>query len=364
MKLPGGFSPKRFVQQAGSYINPTGGTADYDVFSDYSARGGYQSPSSGAFFGGGPTTTTGLSTGETLNTGTPEPMDPNASYGTTDTSGGTSGGGSTYEDQQAAEQQSFLDMLPGAISNIGQNAQGAFGTVGRNLRGTAEGLYNTVNQGQRAIDRSRENVELNRINSMKDILSFVRNGLRQGGARLANMNAGESSAVGELGRAYSSLGNERARGVGNQAVLQGREIDTQQEGLDLQKGQGQTDFNRVRDEQVATIGNQVRNQLAALDAQGQGLGITGRIAVDQEKQRIIDEGLAALNEVDAWLQSQLGGVRPQDVNLTRTNALALQQAGTAGVNPFEFGEAPEQRIQGPSIDFLPLFTRNKRTETA
>lgn len=54
MRLPGGFSPLNAVKQVGSIVNPTGGVTDYDVFSDYSVRGGDRSPLS---LGG----TTGLS---------------------------------------------------------------------------------------------------------------------------------------------------------------------------------------------------------------------------------------------------------------------------------------------------------------
>lgn len=269
-------------------------------------------------------------------------------------------GGAGYVDPQAAARSSFLSGMPGAISNIQQNARDAFGSAGRSLRGQAESLFNTTKQGQTSIDRSRENVELNRMNSIRDILGFVRNGLKSGASRLSNMNSLESSAAGEIARGYSDLGNDRARSVGNQAFLEGRELDTEQSQLDLGRGQGQTDFNRVRDEQVSNIGSQVRQQLAALDAEARGLGITDRVAIDQEKQRVIDEGLSQLNEVDAWLQSQLGTVRPQDAATTKANAAALQQAGTAGSNPFEFDPFGGQQISGPAIDQLPLFTRNKR----
>ena len=274
--------------------------------------------------------------------------------------GGGYGGGYGAVDPNIEARNNWLGSIPGAINNIGQNANDAFGGAGRSLRGNAEGLFNSVNQGQRAINTSRENVELNRLSGVKDILGFVRNGLRSGGSRLASMNAGESSATGELGRVFGSIGGDRMRTVGNKAFLDNRGIDTQQEGLDLQRNQGTTDFRRQRDDAVSTIGSQVRQQLAALEAQGQGLGITGKIAVDQERQRIIDSGLGQLNDIDAWLQGQLGGVRPQDQATTRTNAIALQQGGQGNITPFDFGAFQGPQVQGPAIDQLPLFTRNKK----
>lgn len=275
---------------------------------------------------------------------------------------GYGGSGSGYVDPMIAQRTSWLNMFPGAVSNITQSGRDAFGSAGRSLQGGAESLFNTIRQGQKAIDTSRENVELNRLNGVKDILSFVRNGLRQGGARLAVNNAGESSAVGELGRAYGDIGAGRMRNVGNQAFLQNRDLDTQQGNLDLQRGQGVTDIHRQRDEAVATIGSQVRQQLADLDAQGQGLGITGKVAIDQEKQKVIDAGMAQLNNVDAWLQGQLAGVSPEAQDRVKTAAVALQQGGTSNVTPFDFGTFAGQQLQGPAVNQLPIFTRNRRAD--
>lgn len=49
IKLPGGFSPLSAVKQVGSYANPTGGVADYDVLSDRTYIGGERSPSVNTF---------------------------------------------------------------------------------------------------------------------------------------------------------------------------------------------------------------------------------------------------------------------------------------------------------------------------
>lgn len=270
------------------------------------------------------------------------------------------GAGGAPADPNAAARASWLGNLGSAVGNIRNNASDAFGSGARSLQGSAESLFNSIKQGQQGIDTSRENIELNRLNGVKDILGFVRSGLRQGGSRLANMNAGESSAAGEIARQFGLIGSDRMRTVGNSSFLQNREQDTAQSALDLKRGQGRTDLSRTRDDMVATIGQQVREQLANLDSQGAQLGATGQVDVEGEKQRVIDAGIGALNNIDSWLQGQLGGINPEDAAKIKTNAVALQQGGTSDITPFDFGQFPGMQVQGPAVDQLPLFTKTRK----
>ena len=265
-------------------------------------------------------------------------------------------------DPLAAQRAMFQRERPVALENIRGNARNAFGSAKRNLQGNAENLFNSIRSGQKSITRARENVELNRLNGIRDILGFVRDGLKQGTTRLSQTNSLDSSATDSLARAYSDIGADKNRALGNQAFLENRDIDTSQEELDVQEGSGRNDFNRIRDEQVQTIGNQMRQQLLSLDQQAAGLSIPDRIAVDAEKQRVIDEGLAQLAEVDRWLQEQLGTVNPASQDAIRAAARELQTAGTAGENPFDLGGTPGQTMTGPAISQLPLFTRPRRTD--
>lgn len=269
-------------------------------------------------------------------------------------------GAYTY-DPNAQQRANFMGQMPGALQNIRSSGDEAFTSGERSLRGSAEGLYNTINQKQRGIDRSRENVELNRMNAVKDILGFVRNGLKSGSARLSNMNANESSASGEIARAYGQIGGNRMRQVGNQSFLQNRDINTEQEGLDLQENQGMLDFGRSREELVGKIGSEVRQQLASLDSQARALGLSGP-DVEAEKQRILDAGMGKVQAVQQWLETQFGGLNPQDMDTTRRNAAALQQGGTSDVTPFNFGQMAVTQSGSASNSNLPLFVRNRREE--
>lgn len=273
-------------------------------------------------------------------------------------SGGGGGGGTV--DPLAQQKTSFLNQLPAALQNITQSGQEAFTGAHNQLQSSAQDLFNTISTGQKGIDTSRENNELNRLNGIHDILGYVRNGINSSNSRLANANALDSSAAGAFARAYGQAGNDKARSVGNQAFLQGRNIDTSQDALNLQKTTGLSKFQSARDDAVNTISSNVRSALATLDQQAQGLSLPGRIAVDQQKQQIIDAGMGQLQSVDSWLQGQVGGINPESSDAVQSTARQLQSAGTAGTNLFDVGNLnPGVQVAGPAIDQLPLFTRRK-----
>lgn len=276
-----------------------------------------------------------------------------------------SNGGYAAADPNASARNQFLSELPTALQNIRLNAGDAFDSGYRTLQGQGDSLINSLNVGQKGINTARENVELNRLNGMRDILSFVRNGLQSAGSRLAANNAVDSSGAEAFNRVYSAAGNDRARGIGNQAFLQNREINSKQEALDLQKSQGQTDFTRKRDELVAGITTQIRNQLMALDQQAAGLDLPGRIAVDQEKQALVNAGVERLNQVDQWMRSAVGGINPADQQTIANNAAQLQNAGTQMVNPFSLNlpiGPTSMTPNGPSLTQLPIAVPKTRQD--
>jgi hypothetical protein len=356
--LPWGFSPVESLKQVGDWAGVYGNNsqgANYDTLSQVDTN---QPQVQGAYTGA---PYYDSNTGQMVNMQMSDP-NPNPTTSYFDSNGNRISNPNTpAADPNAAKRATFNANLGGAVGNIKNNAMDAFGSSARNLRGTAESLFNTAKATQGGIDRSRENIEMNRLAGVDDILSFVRNGLKSGGARLANMNAGESSAAGEMGRAFGDEGGNRMRKVGNQAFLQDREIDTQQDTLNNTIGQGKTDFTRGRDDAVATISQQVRQDLADLEAKAQEIGATGP-QVEAERQRIIDEGMGQLNEVDTWLQSQIGGVGPQDRATTQKNAVELRRGGQAAATPFDFGQFQVMQGGGPAMSQLPIFTSTKRRD--
>lgn len=250
-------------------------------------------------------------------------------------------------------------QIDSSLNNIRQGGTDAFGNALLGYQGTAQGDVNSIRDTQTGIDNSRNNNELNRENGIQDILGYVRNGLQQGASRLAANNATESSATGALGRAYQQIGSQKARSVNSSAGLQNSQLDQSQQQLTQHIADTTGDLHRQRDTYVNQIGSDIRDKLGQLDVQAQGLSLPGRIAVDQEKQNIVNAGLQQLQGVDQWFQSQLGGITPETQDQQLAAVQGLKGAGTALDNPFN-QQFDQQQVQGPAVDQLPLFTRSKK----
>lgn len=273
--------------------------------------------------------------------------------------GASNTGSNTDPNPYNTQQQSFLNGISGALGNIHQGGRDAFTNAGNNLQNSANGILSSFSTGQQNIDQGRQNNELGRMNATQDLLGYIRSGLRQGGSRIASMNAGDSSAPDALARAYNQVGAQRQRGINNQAGVVGRNIDIQQN----QQKKGLQDqlqsFNLTRDNFVNNISQSVRNSLAALNQQAAGLSLPDQLNVEQQKQQIIDEGMGQLQSIDNWLQQQTSAISPMDAEQVTLGARQLQQAGSASPNQFAVNPINQQMIQGPQVDQLPLFSARK-----
>lgn len=289
----------------------------------------------------------------TAGTGVPQPLTlPPGAY--SDTNNVTAG-----PTQNQIDQTNFTNSIPTAISNILQTGTDTTSGDVTALQSAGRGNFTTLNNGQNDINTSRANNELNRLNGINDITTFVRNGLHSGGAALSGMNASDSSGAEALARAYSTQGNDQAQSVNNQAAIQGHTIDTNQTNLNASKDQALQDFAATRDQYVNQIGSQAQSQLAALDAQGASVGINGQVDINGQKQAIIDKAMAALQGVDDWFKGQVGGIHAATPEETAASASQLQTAGTATPNPFSTtlnSGLPGATLPGPAIDNLPIFT--------
>jgi hypothetical protein len=289
----------------------------------------------------------------------------------------TSGGGaSTYSapapppDPYArwggiAQYKAYQNSLATGKSNALTAGNEAFDALKTSLYGSADDLIDSQTIGQHSIDHARENVELNRLRSVSDLLDYVRGGIKQGSSRLASMNALDSSGSDAISRAYAKIGNKQSRDIGNQAFLGNRDIDPQQESLDIARSSGQKKLQRFKESETQRIGSEVRQKLAALNEQAVGLSLPDRISVDQEKQSLIDAGMRKLAEVDSYVGSKLGGLKPEATDQVQLTARNLQNAGAPSVNPFSM-DLPIQTgsgtLQGPAIDQLPIFLPSKRKQ--
>lgn len=250
------------------------------------------------------------------------------------------------------------------LNAINQTSQGSFGSLYNNLMGSADAIAANDKSQQLGIDQSRENNQLNRMNGIQDILSYVRSGLQSGGAQLANMNAGDSSATGALARAYSMLGNQQSRDVNNQSALTDRGIDTQQQQLGIQNQSSTTQLQRYRDSQVQNIATDLSQRLAALDQQAANASLPDRVNIDQQKQQLLDAGNAQVGQVDTYLQGLLGGISPEGQDQVLGNANQLRTAGAAATNPFNVNlpQGGLQPLQGPALDQLPILVNPAKSK--
>ncbi len=295
----------------------------------------------------------------------PAPTTAPASGGTTTSSTGT--GGSTYVDpytkQLTTARNTWNTSLPGAINNINQNSTDAFTSGGREMMARAESLYNTTNAGQRDINTARENVELTRMNGIQDILDFVRQGMVNTSRAMSARGASSSSAGEQFARGFSAKAEGMSRNVNNDAFMDDKTLNTEQENLNVATTQGKKDLERSRDSIVDKIGSELRRDLYALDMEGQKLGITGKVQIEQLKREAIERGMGKLQEADTWLSSQMGGIKANDTATIKRNAAESRFAGlnsgrVLDYNTFAGMAQPPQA--GPSVSPLPLFTRNKR----
>lgn len=215
-----------------------------------------------------------------------------------------------------------------------------------------------IKSGQTAINRTRENTALNLRRGMAGIVNSIRQGLRSGAVQLANMNASDSGASEALARAYSRLGNTQVGDIRNQAFLENRDTDLQQQQLDQTRSNALADFKTYRDTEVDRISSSLLNQLQVLDANAQAQGVNGKVNFGI-RDTLINEAIAKLNQIDQQTSAALSGVRASTPQEIAAAAIQLDAAGAAGGNPFSY-QVPTSGSVSPaysSVGGLPIYYR-------
>lgn len=277
---------------------------------------------------------------------------------------------SSYDAAAAAAQ---AQALAAAQANLeaGRDmvlSSGRFGLreLGNTFDTGARGLVTTVKNSQQDIDMAREGNALNRVRSINDIASMIRQGTQSFGVRLSNMNALDSSAAEAAARAFGMFGNKQRGSVQNQFALAGRDLDVQQGRLEEQETEGARQLRTAKDLEVDRIEREIVNQLKILDAEAQGAGLTTRLAIDELKNDVISEGVQRLNSLDQWLTQQLATIDPMTPEEIEASAYQLNQAGATGSVPaYDYSTSPlidqSGGNIGPGMVQLPLYTRRRET---
>ena len=235
--------------------------------------------------------------------------------------------------------------------------------------GYAQSVTDTLHNltvGQQAIDRKAVQNESSKIAGTRGVLGMVGRGIQSGGVALANRNAGNSSAAGAIAQAYGQLGQRQLSSIGNQYAQNADDIAVDQGNQDWNVQQAPNKFHLGLMDNVNSIVNDARNQLASLDSQIAQANLPQRIAIEQEKENIKNQVLGKLQQYDSQLQTGAGGIKASSFDERRTKANEQLSAGQADPNLFSYStEAPAQfQGTGPTASNLPLFTLNRRRATA
>lgn len=360
MNLPGGFSPISAIKQVGSIVNPTGGVADYDVFSEKSVMGGVRSPANGALIGPqAPVTTPGWQPESNATGGVPT-----AQFGSVQ--------GATITPAQVAAQEAAAAQAAATTqkrNNFGATAGGYVAgaqTGARDVvngqRNATEEFLNGIRTGQEGINTSAANNQLNLRQSMNSIVNGLQTGIRSGGVSLANMNASDSGAADAMARAWAKVGNNQAAGVTGEAAAVDEDLQRQQGALQLSKEQGERRLDTTRDTEVNRVRNDLGSKLQLLRAQADAEGVGDAVdtgAVD----RVVAEAIAQLAGIDQMRSQGLGTVRATTAQEAAAEAARLDALGQAG-KIFNIADANTSwgtaggATQGvPGVQGLPIYTR-------
>lgn len=94
--------------------------------------------------------------------------------------------------------------------------------------------------------------------------------------------------------------------------------------------------------------------------------LPGRIAIDQEREKVRQQVVGQLQGLDAQLNSGVAGIQAQSEDQRMEKASQLGRAGTdLGADAFQYStEIPlEQQNTGPFASELPLFSLNRGKRT-
>lgn len=353
MRLPGGFSPTQALHTVADKANPFDGTdTDYDVFSDYSVRGGDRSPANGSFIGpqvqGASTTVPSAPTGGGGVTGGSTPVyttDPYAAFG----------GKAAFD----AKRNTF-GVTQG---NYAGGARQSLTDVGNTYDAKNNAFVNDIETGQGDVNRGFAGNELNLRRSMQNIVRGIQSGIRSGGVALAGMNASDSGAADAMSRAYAKVGNTQTGEARGQAATEAEELQRQQGQLNTKRAQGEADLGTYRDTETGRVRGDFSGKLDALDANAQAGGFGGVVdksLVDQ----VLGEALSRLTQIDQSRGQRLAGVQQWSPDEIMREAIRLDELGAAG-NAFQV-TGPEvvyggggQMTGAPMGGELPIYMKGK-----
>lgn len=236
--LPGGFSPKNAVLQAGSYINPTGGVTDYDVFSEKSFAGGDRSPagSQGVYWRGADgnvyvkgsqgTNSAGRFDSNSNNywqqrgySYINNPNSPSAGSTTVaNVANGVSGGGGSYgSSQTAAERAQYDDQINyinSLLGGVGARRDAGLGRLDASYNDAKNRMTEQQTKDMKGYDEQSLKNTQNRQKGIDQVDQFANDSYTSLQRLLQGAGAGNSSVARDLvPRMVSKAAGTRRQGV-------------------------------------------------------------------------------------------------------------------------------------------------------
>lgn len=257
-----------------------------------------------------------------------------------------------------ANYQNLVDSANQQKAGIQSSSNDAATVASRERYGSILDYLNSTQNSQNALNERGTQNELARKQGLNSIMDMIGTGLRSGGTMLANKNALNSSAAEAIARAYSKIGQREAGKVGTQYEGENRKIGLDQQTLDNGRALQLTKFGLSKQNSIDSIVSNARNQLASLDAQIAGQSLPNRIAIEQEKNSIMQAVSGILSQYDAQLQQGNDAIKATSVDQRRLAAQDLATKGTAATNPFDFTtDVPvDYQNTGPFNSDLPIFS--------
>lgn len=261
-----------------------------------------------------------------------------------------SGGYSGSSSRSSANSSYYKSAADGVLKGASMTLSDIADAYRRNA--TAFGTELSTNQGN--INRGLAMNELRLRQGTEGVKDKVGKGVKSGLAYLGSVNAGDSSAVKNLGAAYASEGNKLISDVTGEYAMQNEDLMREQGALNVYRDNTRNDLETYKATEINRVAQDARNKLdmARAEAASAGVGLP-RSSVDA----IINEAMGKLAIVDANLNATLAGASQYDQRQIGEEANRLSQLGA--VKPFTVQDimANATATQDRSV---PLYYRGRR----
>lgn len=251
-------------------------------------------------------------------------------------------------------------------SNIYGSATDSANGINAEFGNSIDAFLSSNRTAQAVIDKNAAKNYLAKQQGVAGIMGSVGRGIRSSGVMLANKNAGNSSAAGAIAAAIGNQGQRQMADVGNQFALGQDDIKTAQTNFAEQQRLGANQIRTTKQSKINELVLSARDKFAQLDAAMANASLPGRIAIDQEREKVRQQVVGQLQGLDTQLNTGIASIQAQSEDQRMEEASRLGKEGRdLGADAFQYStEIPlEQQNTGPFASELPLFSLNRGKRT-